>query len=646
MSNSPRRSFAIEAGKALTWNQKPYVIKSIKPLLRDITLEGKGGIELSLDTTTFYNEIAAGSISFPDCTPEATSRTWTEREQQEAEYRLELVQFAVKLEDCSAEQRSARIAEFCKGFGRKTPAPKTLKAYQKDWINFGFAGLVPDFSRRGGSGWSSKQHLKELAAKLLGDFFLKDDKVNLTTITALLNEKLRQRNEEMGLSESLARKTVSRILMSMPRSSVKGGRLDPRTYALWNRQAKAAYDVKQPFERVEIDAKTIQVMCRDWLGNLYTEVTLYAMVCARTSYPIGLYVTPGKPSQYTLLKLFETFFSPKDAAFKERFGIKTDWVAPCAITTVVLDNASENASDLALEIVRKMGIQIHYARIARGDDKPHVESFFNTLDKRLLHKLPGATKSSDERVQNRQPRAVKEACLSVEDIYVYLMQFVADVYLLEPATDLGFIAGERMSIKTMMDRDLETFMPLPAPSVDEIKSLLLNVHREQRRVQHYGIDFGGFTYNSNEFANVVRETNIKLVEIQFNPEDCLTVYAVHPVTHQRIELQNKMVGMPRVSFETARQLKKAYSGSAETMAGHDYQQTYARLLNEFVTARSRKTKIKDNNRSLRKQLKLVERDDINAELKKGLRPSQPPISSKSLNDDMDEDFSPSPRKEV
>jgi putative transposase len=646
MPNASSRSFEIETGRSLVWNQELYLIKSIKPSLRDVTLEGKGGIERCIDTKDFYNGIAAGEITFPERVTRSVDRAWTDREQKEADFRLKLTEFVEKLSACTEEERAERITEFCKAFGRKKPSLKTIKKYKKQWKTFGFAGLVPDFSRRGGSGWQSKKHLKEMAARLLAEVFQRDDKVNLTTISILLDAQLRQRNKELNLCESLDRKTVSRILMSMPKSTVKAGRLDPRTFALWNRQASTTYNVKRPFERVEVDAKTIDVFCTDEIGNRYTELTLYAMVCARTSYPVGLYITPGKPSQFTLLKLLEMFFAPKDQAFKDRFGIKTDWVAPCGITTLVLDNAVENTAGLTLEIVRKLGIQIELARIGRGDDKPHVETLFNTLDKRLLHKMPGSTKSSDKRIANRHARAEKEACLTVEQIYAYVMQFVADIYLKEPSEDLSFLHRERMSIQTAMDRDLDAYMPLPAPSVDEIKNLLLSVNREIRKLWHYGVDFLGFTFNSPELAALAREQQMKAIEIQFNPEDCTVIYAVHPLTKQRIALQNKMLGVPRISFELAKQLRKKYSGSGETMTGHDYQEKYAQLLNEFVSAPPRRAKIKENNRSQRDNLKLTVRDEIDAQLKKGLAPAS---VSTFISDDaetLDDDFAPSPRRGV
>ncbi|HEJ5876942.1 TPA: transposase, partial [Pseudomonas aeruginosa] len=103
----------------------------------------------------------------------------------------------------------------------------------------------------------------------------------------------------------------------MPRDIVLDGRIDPRTYRLLSRQAVNEFYVEHAFELVQIDAKTIDMYVVDEFGRRFSKITLYSMVCSRTGYPVGIYVTAGTPSEYSLLKLFEFFFSPKDEKFKD-----------------------------------------------------------------------------------------------------------------------------------------------------------------------------------------------------------------------------------------------------------------------------------------------------------------------------------------
>jgi putative transposase len=633
----------LETGQAVVWQDTCYVIKAIKPLLGDIVLEAKGGVERAVDIPAFYNRIASGEITLPGRKIEAMQRSWSPAEQQEADFRHQLIALLVSLDRQGLDVKacSARVDAFCLAHQHKRPANKTIKHYRDRFKCHGFEGLIPNFSHRGGRGWSKKSAAKEVAERVLIQTFMKDDKVNLTSVSALVNDELRVLNQTTGSDEHIDRKTISRLLQQLPSSLVKEGRLDPRTYNLWNRQAVKRYDVKQPFERVEIDAKTLDVYCCDEFGNRYTELTMYAMVCAYSSYPIAVYVSGGKPSEYTLLKVFEFFFSPKDQAFKDRFGIETNWVQPCGITIVVLDNASENFSDLALNIVRRLGIQIEYARITRGDDKPHVESFFKASDEGIFNKMPGAKKSQDKRIKNRHAKAEAEACYSIDDIYRHVVKFVADVYIHRPNPKLGFKHGKPMTIKSAMDEALTNFMPVPPPSLDQLKKLLLEVNRATRKIQHYGIDFEGFQFNSHALATLVQERWVSDIDILFNPEDCTAVYAVHPDNDSLIKLENKTVGIPEVSFAVAKDLKKAYSGNATVMSGHDYQRVHAQMLAQFSADSRRRPKIKANNQALRQRERLVQKADIAEQFEERLPKSS--VSPLPIGDS-DDDFSPAPRR--
>lgn len=334
---------------------------------------------------------------------------------------------------------------------------------------------------------------------------------------------------------------------------------------------------------------------------------------------------------------------PKDLAFNARFGIKTNWVQPCGIAMVVLDNASENFSDLALAIVRRLGIQIEYARIARGDDKPHVESFFKAADEGLFSKMPGAKKSQDKRIKNRHAKAAAEACYSIEEIYRHVVTFVADVYIHQSNQKLGFRHGKPMTIKSAMDEALSNFLPVPPPSLDQLKKLLLEVNRSTRKLQHYGVDFEGFQFHSQALAVLARERIINSVDFLFNPENCTAIYALHPDDGSLIRLANKTVGIPEVSFEVAKTLKKAYSGPADTMSGHDYQRVHAQMLAQFTADSQRRPKIKANNQALRAREKLAQKADIAAQFEKHT-PTQSGVLRPAPAGETDDDFSPALRR--
>lgn len=631
------RAYEVTVGQALYWRDIPFCVKAIRLPLREVVLEGKGGVEQRLDFRAFNNAVASSEIRLPAGNVEVPQRSWRPSELAEAQFRFDLLEKKkqLHLQPLSPADISLALTNFCQERGRRLPSEKSIKTYQTAYKAAGFDGLIPNFARRGGSGWRKKNGAKAVAEEFLLKEFMTDDKLNLTRITERINSQLSE--------ASLSRKTIARELMLLPKSLLKEGRLDPRTYNLLNRQAVRRYNVNQPFERVELDAKTLDLYCVDEAGKRYTQLTMYSMVCAHSSYPVAIYVCAGKPSQYTLLKVLEFFFTPKDEDFKRRFDLSVDWVAPCAISTLVVDNASENFSDLALNLVRRLGIDITYARSRRGDDKPHVESFFQALDARLIELMPGTTKSQDKRVTNRHERAAKEACYTVEEIYRFIVKFVAQVYIREPRPKLGFRHGETMSIQMAMDKALEHFMPAPPPPLQAVKRLVLDMHRERRAVQHYGVDFEGFQFHSHAFAAIARERTLQSVEILYNPEDCREIYAVNPDDDTLIPLLNKTVGIPPVSFAIAKQLKKQYGDPNALPSGHDYQRAYAEMQDQFIKDSQRRPKIRENNKRLRAQERAGLGRDVVEQLLPQLAPRQSPVPP---SDDLPAPVKPARRREV
>lgn len=590
MNNPIRENAGVEI------SGQPFIIKSIQADLKDIILRGKGGIERVIDFQEFYNALAEGSIKIPGYSTERKVKHWEPSEYAEAIFRRDIVKLLDK--DEYRQATDAEQAKMMQGLGvehqKRVPSLKTIRKYQKRYSLRGLEGLFPKFSARGGRGWQVKSEAKKLAHEIIYSTYAKDDKLNFAATARLVADHLKDAGDASG-KETISARTVSRIIHELPRDIVLNGRIDPRTYRLMSRQAVNEFYVERVFELVQIDAKTVDIYVVDEFGRRYSKITLYSMVDSRTGYPIGIYMTAGPPSEYTLLKLLEFFFSPKNEEFKARFELISDWPAPCGLNKVLLDNAVENAAGVSLEIVRDLGIDIHYARAFRGDDKPYVESLFKALDDFVFNRMPGSKVSAEKGIKNRHARAEREACYTVEQVYKDVVQFIADRYVHEPVVKLGFRHRKNMTIKQAMDEELKIFMPPPPPSIEQVQRLILHKNKTTRTVQHYGIDFEGFQYNSYGFSEVTRDFLQKPVTILFNPSECAAIYAVDPRSGELIKLDCKMRDVPNVSFDVIKEIRKRYERDPQTMNSHDYHRVYARLLNKWTKDSQRRIKISDNN---------------------------------------------------
>ena len=621
-----------------------FIIKSMQVDLKDIVLRGKGGVERVIDFQEFYNALAEGTIKIPGLTTERNAKCWEPSEYAEAIFRRDIVKLLDK--DEYRQATDAEQAKMLQDFGvehqKRVPTLKTIRKYQKKYLLRGFEGLIPKFSARGGRGWQEKSGAKKLAQEVILATYAKDDKLNFAATARLVADHFKCTGDASA-KHKISSKTVSRIIRELPRDIVLNGRIDPRTYRFLSRQAVNEFYVEHAFELVQIDAKTVDMYVVDEFGRRYSKITLYAMVDTRTGYPIGIYMTAGPPSEYTLLKLFEFFFSPKNEEFKARFELISDWPAPCGLNKVLLDNAVENAAGVSLEIVRDLGIDIHYARAYRGDDKPYVESLFKALDDYVFNRMPGSKVSAEKGIKNRHARAEREACYTVEQVYKDVVQFIADRYVHEPVVKLGFRHRKNMTIKQAMDEELKLFMPPPPPAIEQVQRLILHKNKTTRTVQHYGIDFEGFQYNSYGFSEVTRDFLQKPVTILFNPSECAAIYAVDPRSGELIRLDCKMRDVPNVPFDVVKDIRKHYERDPQTMNGHDYHRVYARLLNKWTKDSQRRMKISDNNRLGQKKAREGYHQEVKTQLDQHVMASGVRTVTQI---DTDDDFAPALREGI
>lgn len=81
----------IHEGAVVQVSGDPFLIKSMRVDLRDIVLQGKGGVERTLDFQDFYNQMSSGSIRILGHSVERAKKNWTPSEYAEALYRKALV---------------------------------------------------------------------------------------------------------------------------------------------------------------------------------------------------------------------------------------------------------------------------------------------------------------------------------------------------------------------------------------------------------------------------------------------------------------------------------------------------------------------------------------------------------------------------
>jgi transposase InsO family protein len=203
--------------------------------------------------------------------------------------------------------------------------------------------------------------------------------------------------------------------------------------------------------------------------------------------------------------------------------------------TLVIDHGKIYVSDHLTSVCQRMGISIQPARLRTGRDKGPVERFFRTIREDLLQALPGY-KGPDVHSRGLAPES--EAFFYLDELEAIIREWVAVVYHHRPHESLidPHVPGLKMSPAKMFEHGIARAGYIEAPRDPDLAYEFLKT--EWRKIQHYGIDFGGRRYNGpalNQYRNMTGPYTGKAKgrwPIHHNPDDITHVYFRDPETRK------------------------------------------------------------------------------------------------------------------
>lgn len=174
-----------------------------------------------------------------------------------------------------------------------------------------------------------------------------------------------------------------------------------------------------------------------------------------------------------------------DAIEGPPFGVAGPAIAP---ETIVIDHGKIYVSEHLTSVCQRMGISIQPARLRTGRDKGPVERFFRTIREDLLQALPGY-KGPDVHSRGLDPES--EAFFYLDELEAIIREWVAMVYHHRPHESLidPHVPGLRMSPAQMFEHGVARAGYIEVPRDPDLAYEFLKT--EFRKVQHYGVDFGG-----------------------------------------------------------------------------------------------------------------------------------------------------------
>lgn len=171
----------------------------------------------------------------------------------------------------------------------------------------------------------------------------------------------------------------------------------------------------RPLEKIEIDGNLIDVLIVDEeTGEVVGRPYLTCLIDQYSRCIISYVITLIPFSSATLLKALKFAISKNCGEFGGLFE------------TMVVDNGSDYISASVRNFCNELGIRIEHGAPRDPNSKPHVERFFGTLNKQLIHQLPGTTFSNHN--EKGDYDSTKLSCITLIKLNELVSNWLEKIY--------------------------------------------------------------------------------------------------------------------------------------------------------------------------------------------------------------------------
>ena len=427
------------------------------------------------------------------------------------------------------------------------PAVRTIQNWIKEFAEKGNSALM---DRRCNSGNRTKRHdvvFETIVLDLLEERFLTSDLMTVDTLVRISGVEYRRTCEKAGLTPSPhGRKVIETILKSLPHDDVVKGRLGSKAARKRLIQAGRLYNIKDPFERLEIDSSRVDIFVIVDHDGTYARPWITVAIDCATGVVLGMIIRIAAPDGMATVMTLREAMTPHDEAFFVRHGIKTRRQAFGTPLAVIADQGSENKGSAVDHLIQSIETEFQLAIPGHPEKKPHVESFFKTFSN-FVTQFPGATKSAEYAARERTKIAQKENLLTLEDFINLVQRWRFDVYGHQERRRIQSAIRTKESPWHAWERlEKENLLPEP-PSMSQIVELFF-CDRRTRRLHKYGVEVEKIQYSNELLQSLLRTQNVREVEVLLDPMDIRSIRVVHPLTGETFAVKSKLEDLPAISF--------------------------------------------------------------------------------------------------
>jgi transposase InsO family protein len=300
-----------------------------------------------------------------------------------------------------------------------------------------------------------------------------------------------------------------------------------------------------PFELVEIDSTPLDVFAISGRDGKPVRVVLTLAIDVFSRSLVAWQFSPFSDKAIDAALLLHDMITPKawqpawGPEARWRYGIPENLVIPRSSeplagipigkpSTLSLDNGKIYTSNAMRSACLRLGISLHYSRVRRPTDKPHIERVFGTIRTGFVENLPGYKgprvdyRGTIQEVENR-------ASLLIGEIEELFAQWVATSYQNTPHKGLINIAMPKLLISPNEAFDAGVAIAGYIPIVTDVSLAISLLPATARKIGTTGIELNGLMYDS-PVLDAFRKRTSPFADIKgswpirFDPRDLSTLW--------------------------------------------------------------------------------------------------------------------------
>lgn len=441
--------------------------------------------------------------------------------------RLEFVKaYEAKLLETSRYQAAQwAIRDVAEQLGAiKKPSIRSLQRWYLRWTKGRrhIQALMPLYGNRGGGAHRISEEVLRLAHDAIEAHYMKRNGENISGCYEELKEEIRKINAQRSPATRLecpSLSTLNRLVAEIDIYTRTTARQGQRAADRMFRSVGGGPVANYPLHIVQIDHTKLDVITVGEDGDILGRCWLTIALDLYSRMVVGFHLSMNEPRYASVMQCLRNALMPKHLAGNPFNEVADRWPCFGVMSTVVLDNGLEFHSKNLLEACAQLGVDIQYCPAYTPHYKGAVERFFGTLNTKLIHTLPGTTFSNPK--QRGDYKSEQEACLTFEELYQLLAEFVSGKYALSFHKGIG---------KTPYSAWLEGVNDHPVRVVQSKEDVeILTAYFDDRKLTRKGVEIFGLRYNSEELDAIrLRHLTPTIpshpVKVKYDPVDIGQIY--------------------------------------------------------------------------------------------------------------------------